>query len=44
MIKIDEEIRKKYKIQPPPQNIIFEYGKKDIGIHAGKGIYNRKYA
>jgi proteasome lid subunit RPN8/RPN11 len=31
MIKIDEEIRKKYKIQPPPQNIIFEYGKKDIG-------------
>ncbi len=30
MIKISGEEKKKYKIQPPPSNIIFEYGKDDI--------------
>ena len=31
MIKIDEEVKKKPKIGPPPQKIVFEYGKEDIG-------------
>jgi len=30
MVKISGEEKKKYKIQPPPANIIFEYGKDDI--------------
>jgi len=36
MIKINKEERKRYKIQPPPQNIIFEYGKDEIGKYMEK--------
>ncbi len=46
MVRIDGEIKKKYDIKPPPQNLIFEYGKDDIGKFMEEKGYamEKKYA
>ncbi|KAA0001574.1 MAG: hypothetical protein FE046_01900 [Thermoplasmata archaeon] len=36
MIKIDSEKRKEYKIQPPPQHTVFEYGRGNIADYMQK--------
>lgn len=41
MVRINDEKKKKIKLQPPPQRIIFEYGKEDIKKFIEKKYYKR---